>query len=188
MINYLFIKNILLQAAILGSCLFFFACENDDRTINEWTEKVVLVEEATNVETFFSQNGKLRARLVAPLMIRSQADTTYTEFPKTLHVDFYDSLLKKESFLDARYGKYFENQNRVWLRDSIKVININGDTLTTSELWWDQNTKKFYTEKEVRIATKSKNIYGGKGMEATQDLNEVIIKYPSGTALVQDNF
>lgn len=178
--------KILKQAATLCSCLFFFACENDDRAINEWTEKVVLVEEATKVETFFSQNGKLRARLTAPLMIRSQADTTYTEFPRSLHVDFYDSLLRKESFLDARYGKYFEHLNKVWLRDSIKVININGDTLTTSELWWDQNIQKFYTDREVRIATKSKNIYGGKGMEASQDLNQVIIKNPSGTALVEE--
>ena len=175
MINF-FANHKFLQAAILCSCLFFFACENDDKTINEWTEKVVLVEEATNVETFFSQNGKLRARLHAPLMIRSQSDTTYTEFPKTLHVDFYDSLLKKESFLDARYGKYFENQNRVWLRDSIQVINTRGDTLTTSELWWDQNTQKFYTDKEVHIIQKTKNIYGGKGMEASQDFTTFIIK------------
>ena len=55
-----------------------------------------------------------------------------------------------------------------------------------SELWWDQNIQKFYTDREVRIATKSKNIYGGKGLEATQDLNQVIIKYPSGTALVNE--
>ena len=188
MIKCIVHHKLLKQAAILCSCLFFFACENDDRAINEWTEKVVMVEEATKVETFFSQNGKLRARLTAPLMIRSQADTSYTEFPKTLHVDFYDSLLRKESFLDARYGKYFEHLNKVWLRDSIRVISINGDTLTTSELWWDQNIQKFYTDKEVRIATKTKNIYGGKGMEATQDLSVVTIRYPSGTALVQDNF
>ena len=188
MINTFLHKKILKQAAILCGCLFFFSCENDADVVNDWTKEVVLVEEATNVESYFSQNGKLRAKLSAPLMIRSQADTNYTEFPKKLHVDFYDSLLKKESFLDAHYGKYFENQNKVWLRDSIRVININGDTLTTSELWWDQNTQKFYTDKEVRIATKSKNIYGGKGLEAAQDLSNVIIRYPSGTALVQDNF
>src|SRR5687767_9440970 len=121
MIKSLAHTNIFKQAVILCSCLFFFGCENDEAVVNDWTKKVELVEEATNVESYFSQNGKLRAKLNAPLMIRSQADTNYTEFPKTLHVDFYDSLMQKESFLDARYGKYFENQNKVWLRDSIKV-------------------------------------------------------------------
>jgi LPS export ABC transporter protein LptC len=176
------------QAAVvlLVSCVFC-SCENDDTAIEEWTRRVVLIEEAQNVETFFSQNGVLKAKLKAPVMVRAQGDTITTEFPKTLHVDFYDTLAKRESWLDARYGKYFENLNKVLLRDSVIVINIKGDTLSTSELWWDQNTKQFYTDKQVRIATTSKNIYGGKGMEASQDLTDVTIKEPTGTVLVSDD-
>ena len=177
-----------MQAALYSSCLLLFAgCENDDKAISEWTEKKILVEEAKKVETYFSQNGKLRARLNAPLMIRSESDTVYVEFPKKLHVDFYDSLTKKESWVDARYGKYFESLNKVWLRDSVVVISVKGDTLSTNELWWDQNTRKFYTEQKVRISTKNKNIYGGKGMEANQDLSDVIIRQPSGFVLVSDS-
>jgi LPS export ABC transporter protein LptC len=174
-------------ACLLLLASVFWGCENDDTAIEEWTRRVTLVEEAKNVETFFSQNGVLKAKLKAPVMIRSQGDTLTTEFPKTLHVDFYDTLAKRESWLDARYGKYFENQNKVLLRDSVIVINIKGDTLSTSELWWDQNAKQFYTDKQVRIATTSKNIYGGKGMEASQDLNDVTIKEPTGTVLVSDD-
>jgi LPS export ABC transporter protein LptC len=181
-----FKKNIL-QAALFSSCLFFFSCENDQKTIDEWTGKRELVEEAKNVESFLSQNGILKAKLVAPIMIRFQGDTIYTEFPKKLHVDFYDSLAKRESWLDARYGKYFENLNKVLLRDSVVVINIKGDTLQTSELWWDQNSKKFYTEKEVRIAQKTKHIYGGKGLVADKDLSNVEIKYPTGNVLMNNS-
>ena len=177
----------MLQAAIISSCLLFLGCENDDATISEWTQKAVLTEEAKKVEAYLSQGGKLRARLQAPVMLRRESDTLYTEFPKTLHVDFYDSLGTKESWLDSRYGKHFENLNKVLLRDSVKVISIKGDTLTTSELWWDQNSRKFYTDKEVRIATKSKLIYGGKGMDADQDLANVTIHQPTGTVLVDDD-
>ncbi|MBD0351089.1 MAG: LPS export ABC transporter periplasmic protein LptC, partial [Flavisolibacter sp.] len=88
---------------------------------------------------------------------------------------------------DARYGKYIETTNKVQLRDSVRVININGDTLTTSELWWSQNEKKFYTDKEVRIATKDKRIYGGKGLEAAQDISWYIIKQPTGSVVVPEN-
>lgn len=175
------------QAAIISSCLLFWGCENDDATISEWTEKVVLTEEARKVQAYLSQGGHLRARLEAPLMLRQEGDTLYTEFPKNLHVDFYDSLGTRESWLDARYGKHFENLNKVLLRDSVKVISVAGDTLSTSELWWDQNTRKFYTDKNVRIGTKTKLIYGGKGMDADQDLNNVIIHKPTGTVLVNDN-
>lgn len=176
-----------MQAATLCSCLLFFSCENDERIIKEWSEKAVMVEEAKNITSLFSQQGTLRAKLKAPLMLRYQADTIYVEFPKTLHVDFYDSTARVESWLDAKYGKYFESQNRVLLRDSVKVININGDTLTTSELWWDQAQKLFYSDKQVRIATKDKRIRGGKGLEAAQDLSWKRIKFPTGTILPDDD-
>lgn len=188
MIKHFLKHQIFLQAAIFSSCLLFWGCENDDATISEWTEKVVLTEEARKVQAYLSQGGHLRARLEAPLMLRQEGDTLYTEFPKNLHVDFYDSLGTKESWLDARYGKHFENLNKVLLRDSVKVISIEGDTLSTSELWWDQNSRKFYTDKNVRIGTKTKLIYGGKGMDADQDLNNVTIHKPTGTVLVNDNF
>src|SRR5829696_1597152 len=119
--------NFFKTACLLFVCLVFARCENDDAAIEEWTKKVALREEGKNIETFFSQNGKLKAKLRAPLMIRAQEDTVYTEFPKTLHVDFYDSLARRESWLDARYGNYYENFNKVLLRDSVVVINSKGD-------------------------------------------------------------
>ena len=176
----------LLQAAILCSCLFLLSCENDDREINAWTEKTVMVEEAKGVTTLFSQQGELRAKLRAPLMLRYQSDTIMVEFPKTLHVDFYDSTRKVESWLDANYGKYFESFNKVLLRDSVRVVNIQGDTLVTPELWWDQNRKLFYTDSVVRITTKDKKVRGGKGLEAGQDMSWYIIKYPEGTLMLDD--
>ena len=176
-----------LQAAIIGSCLFLYSCENDVEEVNAWIRKKVMVEEATNIESLFSQGGKLRAKLTAPVMLRYQSDTIYVEFPKTLHVDFFDSTGKKESQLDARYGKYFESLNKVYLRDSVVVANINGDTLRCPDLWWDQNTRKFYTDKLVRLKTVDKQIYGGRGMEADQDLSGWSIFEPTGTVLLKDS-
>ncbi len=176
--------HFIVQAALLIGCLFFFGCENDEETINAWTEKKEMVERATDVVSLFSQEGIMRARLKSPLMLRYQADTITVEFPNSLHVEFFDSTTRVESWLDARYGKYFENLNKVVLRNSVRVINIAGDTLLTSELWWDQNQQKFYTDSVVRITGKDKNIRGGKGLVASQDLNEITIKFPTGTLIM----
>jgi LPS export ABC transporter protein LptC len=163
------------QAAFLGSCLFFFGCENDPEVVNEGNERKPNIEEAINIQSFLSQNGKLRAKLVAPFMLRYAMDTTYLEFPRTLHVDFYDSTGRVESRMDARYGKYFETSSKVYLRDSVVVSNIKGDTLRAPDLWWDQNSQKFYTNNLVRIRRKDQRIVGARGMEATQDLNQITI-------------
>ncbi len=178
-------RLLFLLGAALG-CGLLGGCENDDAAIEEWTKKVSLVEEAKNVDSYFSQGGTLKARLQAPLMIRAQRDTVYTEFPNTLHVDFYDSLAHRESWVDARYGNYYESLDKVLLRDSVVVINTKGDTLKTSELWWDQNAKKFYTDKQVDYNSKTRNIRGSEGMEAAQDLSDVTFKQSTGRVLVSD--
>ena len=165
---------------------FFSSCENDEKTVTDLTKKVIMKEEAKDIESFLSQNGKMRARLKAPYMLRVFADTIYVEFPKTLHVDFYDQNNQVETFLDSQYGKYFENLNKVYLRDSVVVISNKGDTLKSPDLWWDQNTKMFFTDKYAEYHAKDKNIYGGKGLEATQDLNSITFKYPTGTVQVSE--
>lgn len=185
--NNLFGYKYFKQAAFLWGCLFVFGCENSQRSLDEWREKKVLVEEATDIQSIFSQGGKLRSRLTAPLMIRYSSDTIYVEFPKSLRMIFFDSATKEQSRLDARYGKYFESLNKAYLRDSVVVANVNGDTLWTPDLWWDQNTQRFYTDKKVRIYRNGDRIYGGQGLEARQDLSDIIIRQPTGTVTVHDS-
>ncbi len=156
-------------------------CENDDKVIEAWTRDKLMVEEATTVESYLSQDGKLKAKLTAPLMFRVAADTLYIEFPQSLHCDFYDDSAKRETWLDSKYGKYYEGLNKVYLRDSVVVINLKGDTLKSPDLWWDQNTKLFYTDKYATYHGLNKNIQGGKGMTATQDLSSIIFHNPTGT-------
>ena len=165
--------------------LFLFSCENDESLVRALNEKRVMVEEARNVVSLFSQAGRMKAKLSAPVMLRYEVDTSYIEFPQKLHIDFYDSSGKKESQLDALYAKYMESSNKVLLRDSVVVANIKGDTLRTSELWWDQNTNKFYTDKQVRLRTVEQFIYGGDGLEAQEDLSDVtIFKITNSTVIL----
>jgi len=166
----------------------FSSCENDPKEIEDWTKKAELREEAKTIESYLSQGGKIKARLTAPLMYRYQRDTIMTEFPKTLHVDFYaDSSMEIDSWLDALYGIYYDNLNKVFLRDSVRVINSDGDTLRCPELWWDQDKQKFYTDKPARLDGKDKHITGNQGLEASQDLKVIQFKFPTGPFNVKES-
>ncbi len=183
--NFLHIK-FWKQAAFIIGCFFFWSCENDERVIAEWTKTKVLVEEADSIQTFLSQGSKMKAKLWAPYMLRYQSDTIYVEFPRSLHVNFFDTTGRVESHLDARYGKYYESLNKVFLRDSVLVFNTQGDTLRCPELWWDQNAQKFYTDKNVRIR-KNGNLIFGIGMDAHQDLSDINIRQVTGLLAVPDS-
>ncbi|HEU0110205.1 MAG TPA: LPS export ABC transporter periplasmic protein LptC [Flavisolibacter sp.] len=185
--NKTFFHTFLKQAAFFWGCLFVVGCENSQRSLDEWKEQKEMVEEARDIQTFFSQGGNMRSKLTAPLMLRYAGDTVMVEFPKSLRMIFFDSVGREQSRLDARYGKYMENLNKAYLRDSVVVANVNGDTLWTPDLWWDQNTQRFYTDKKVRIYQKGNRIFGGKGLEARQDLSDIIIKQPTGTMIVPDS-
>ena len=179
--------KIVYAAALIMGCFFVYGCENDVKVINDLTEKKVLKEEAIKIEGYLSQDGKMKAKLKAPLMLRVSADTLYVEFPNSLHVDFYDDSANIETRLDCRYGKYFENLGKVYLRDSVTVITVKGDTLISPDLWWDQNSKFFYTDKYTEYRTKTDKYYGRKGMRATQDLSDVIFNDGGGTLKISEN-
>ena len=160
--------------------LFFSSCENDPKEIENWTKRTELREEAKTIESYLSQSGVMKAKLTAPLMYRYQRDTVFTEFPNTLNVEFYDDSVRVESWLTAKYGIYYDNLNKVFLRDSVVVINKEGDTLRTPELWWDQNMQKFYTDKPSRIDGKDKHIYCRDGIDAPQDMKVFTCHFPTG--------
>jgi len=185
--NKLLSHTSLQRAAMVFSCFFFWACENDQKTIDDLLKPKVMIEEARNIETFMSQGGVLKAKLWAPYMLRSTGDTTYVEFTKTLHVNFFDSLGRLDSHLDALYGKYYENLNKVYLRDSVLVYNMQGDSLRSPDLWWDQNKQIFYTDKKVWIKRQGTIINGQNGMESKQDLSDIVVRQASGLVDVPDS-
>jgi LPS export ABC transporter protein LptC len=156
----------ILLAALCG-CLFF-GCVNDVKKTQALFDKKIGVDEATDVESYLSQGGKMKGKLTSPVMYRYQDTLPRIEFPKTLHVDFFDDSLKVESQLDAMFARYFETQNKVFLKDSVTVFNVQGDTLHCNELWWDQGLQKFHTDKPVRIHRKDMIMFG-VGLEAPQN-------------------
>jgi LPS export ABC transporter protein LptC len=164
------------------------ACENSQKDIDKLFEKRPLQEVAKDIDSYLSQDGKVKARLRAPTMIRSMVnDTQLVYFPNKLHCDFFNDSTELETWVDSKHGKYFENLNKVYLWDSVVVINVKGDTLKAADLWWDQNTKLFYTDKYAEYLTKDRQLYPGKGLEATQDFTRVQFRYPTGRLKVKED-
>lgn len=159
-------------AALFLCCCFVLSCENDIKEVNRLLEKKSSREEAVQIESYLSEAGKVKAKLTSPTMYRF-IDSGYMEFPKTLRVDFYDDSTRVESILTAIYAKYMETQRKVFLKDSVMVVNLNtGDTLKSKELWWDQNKEEFYTDKPAETHQRNGNIlYYQNGLRAAQDLS-----------------
>lgn len=171
-----------LVAALIMGCFFILSCENSEKQLKELTAHRIGVEEGKGISINYSIGGKTKAKLTAPLMLRYQDTVPYIEFPKTIHADFYGDSLTIESKLDALYGRYMETESKVFLKDSVRLFNIKGDTLYTDELYWDRNRigREFYTDKPVRIRTKT-HIINGTGFESSQDFTNQIVRNPTNS-------
>ncbi len=180
-------------AAILIGCFFVLsACENDINVVRNLGKKIIGVDEAKNVESYMSQNGNTKAKLISPSMLLSQDEYgKKVEYPKTLRVDFFDDSLHIQSKLFARYGSYTERESKIFLKDSVIVFNVKGDTLICKELYWDQSTQRFSTDKEVYISNSQpvRQTLIGIGFNSDQNLTDVHIGHvkPGSFFIVPDS-
>jgi LPS export ABC transporter protein LptC len=191
MINTLFNKNTKLAVALLSSCFFMLACENNVNEVQALSARIGGIDVGKDVSIFISTDGKMTAKLMAPIMKKYLVDSgRMVEFPNTIKVDFYKDSLHVESKLTANYANYKEQEDKVFLKDNVIVYNVLGDTLWCKEMIWDQLTNKFTTDKEVIVKQHNpiSKTYG-MGFEANQNLTDIkIFKLQSNSfAILSDS-
>jgi len=159
--------------SLLPGILFLMllsSCKNDKSEIDKLLGKISFTEDkAEGVVIIFSENAKVKGRLFATeFIINEQAKPPYMDARKGLRIESYDDSIQLQSTLTAKYARYYPQKGNILIRDSIVVVNRKGERLATEELVWNDELKKFYTEKPVRIKTPTQVIYGD-GLEANQD-------------------
>lgn len=132
-------------------------------------------ERADSVTIIYSKDGFTKAQMFAKTFNHVQdAKPPYIEMRNGLRVLFYDDNMQVQSTLNAKYGRYFEQNGNVLVRDSVVVYNIKKEQLNTEELVWNEKLQKFFTEKFVKITTPTQVIYGD-GLESNQNFSDYTI-------------
>ena len=184
MINTPLYKTFRLAVALVSSCFFMIACENNVNEVQALSSRLGGVDIGKDVTIYISTGGKMSAKLMAPLMKKYLLDSgKMIEFPNTIKVDFYKDSLHIESKLTANYANYKEAENKIYLKDNVIIYNVLGDTLWCKEMIWDQNTSKFITDQDVVVKQHNPiaKIYG-KGLEANQNLTDIHIFKPQSNS------
>jgi LPS export ABC transporter protein LptC len=166
----------------------FTACENDLKKVEKIAsnEASLPVETSKEVELIYSDSSIVRAKLITPVLKFYKVNNAYHEMPNGLFVEFYGANNRVESTLSAKYGRKFQNQGIIEVRDSVVVINEKGERLDTEKLIWNEKTKKIYTNSFVRITT-LKDVMFGEGMEANQNFTNYRIYKYRGSVSLEEN-
>ena len=113
-----------------------------------------MTEYSENLSIVNSQNGRRSYHFVTPLMEGySQAAEPYREFRKGVRITTYkdDSLSTVDAVLTANYAIYYEKR-RLWeAKGDVVVEKSDGKKLFTQQLFWNERTKKIYSNVDSKI-------------------------------------
>jgi LPS export ABC transporter protein LptC len=155
----------IIEIPLIFGLLIFFSCENDINKINKISSKNDLPDIAVeNIESIFSEEGKIKRRLTAPLLYQyTTADQPYTEFPEGVKLNLYNANQQPRITAIADYAIWWRKNRLFEARGNVVLTNDKGQRLMTELLFGNEKEKKIYSNKLVTIIDEEGNPLKGQG-------------------------
>jgi LPS export ABC transporter protein LptC len=176
----------IIAAVLLTGTVFLLSCEKKREVLKELTIKELPSLSARNIETMYSDSGKVTLVVRSPLINQyTGGDEPHTLFPEGITVLFYDKKTEPQASISSKYARYTE-KDKLWeLRDSVVAVNTEGDILETELLFWSEPRESVWSDRFVRITGKDQIIMG-TGFESDPRLTKWKIKNVSATIYIDN--
>jgi LPS export ABC transporter protein LptC len=137
-------------------------------------------QESWDNNIFFTRDEKRRAVLTAGYIAKYN-DKKYTILKEGVRVDFYDEEGILKSVLTSDEGKVFDEKQDMYANGQVVVRAVNGTTLYTDELFWENREQKIISKVPVKITTVSDTLFGDT-FKSDPDLVDYEITNARGTS------
>ena len=171
---------------ILVLVLFILSCSTDIAEVNAITDhEIFKQEEAKFVTILYSDSAVVKVRITADKMVRHLAKTNpRDEFPEGIFVEFLGSNGQVYSWLEADRAIRYDKTNEVIAQGNAKFYNKKKETLTSTELTWDEDKSILRTNKFVQITQPMRGDTSyGYGFEANEMFTLFTIKNKASSIL-----
>ena len=160
-----------------------FSCESDVKEIrNLLEEKNLPIGMAKKIVHVYKDSGRITSKLKSPLLFdfSNRTDHPYNEFPNGIKIITFENKGKDSITILGDYALTYSKTKISELKGNVVVINHTDESrLETDQLFWDQNTDYFYTEKKFILITKT-DLITGVGFESKKDLSKHVAKKMTG--------
>ncbi len=171
---------------ILILVLFSLGCSTDIGEVNAITDNEIFKqEEAKFVSILYSDSANVKVRITADKMIRHLTKTNpRDEFPEGIFVEFLGTNGQAISWLEADRATRYDKKNEVVAQGNAKFYNKKKETLTSTELIWDEDKSILRTNKFVQITQPMRGDTSyGYGFEANEEFTLFTIKNKASSIL-----
>jgi LPS export ABC transporter protein LptC len=185
-------RSVLRAIPLIMGMALIFSCRNDIEKINKLDNPdTIPASHATDVVIIVSDSTFVRVKIDTPeLKEFPVADSLEpkTEFPKGLVATFYNKSMQVESTLVAGYAIYHTKRKLFEASKDVVIKNlIQNQELHTNMLWWDETSKRVWSDQAVTIITINGTTYGDSGFESDQNFSKYSILRSHGQMKVKEN-
>ena len=163
-----FVHNLSMVALLLtGSAILLISCAEPPAPEQVNLEKM-MTQQSDTLTIIHSENGRRTYCFRTPLMERYEyAREPYMEFRYGVYIETYDSTQRVSSMLRSDYAIYFEKRKLWEVKGNVDVLSAEGERLNTQQLFWNQTTRKIYSNVDTRYQAKDDDGWSwGEGFEA----------------------
>lgn len=166
--------SITIAVGAMVMLVLFSSCSGRKKELGEAiTERDSLpVMDTRGVVTLVSDSGIIRYRVNAEeWKVYDRKLPSYWAFEKGVYVEKFDSLFQVEASIEADTAYYYDKQKLWKLMSNVHIRNLKGEKFDTDLLFWDQNKKKVYSDRQVRIEQPDQIIYA-VGFESDEQMTK----------------
>lgn len=165
-----------LAMAVLGSC----SGDRESYVANVGDGETTPTMLTTEVRTFVSDSGYTRYFITSPVWaMYDEAADPHWKFPDTLMMQQYDRDMRVTSTMRCDSATYF-TQKRLWRLDGhVRMVNSDGDSFATQQVFWDQAKREVFSDSFIHIV-RSDRIIEGYGFTSNEPMTQYSVNLPTG--------
>ena len=176
--------NIIIKSiAVLYVLAMLFSCSNDTQKVRDFlADKNLPVGSAKNAFHVYKDSGRITSKLITPLMLdfSNRKEHPYSEFPEGIKIINFENKGSDSVTITGNYALSYAKTSISEIKGNVVVINHTDQSrLETEQLFWDEETKYFVSEKAFKL-TKEKDTIFGIGFESKDDLSKHFAKKTTG--------
>jgi len=165
-----------------------FSCTNNSQEVKDFlASKNLPIGVAKDAFHVYKDSGRITSKLITPLLhdYSNRKEHPYNEFPKGVEIINFED--KDSVTITGNYALTYSKTMVSEIKGNVIVLNHTEQSrLTTTQLFWDQNTKYFFSEKPFTLTTQKDTIHG-VGFECKEDLTEHLAKKTTGRLEATEN-
>ena len=183
-------KIIKRSIAVLFVTVMLFSCSNNTQKARDFlADKNLPVGTSKKALHVYKDSGRITSKLITNIMLdySNRREHPYSEFPSGIKIINFENKGLDSVTIIGDYAISYSKTSISEIRGNVVVINhTEKSKLETEQLFWDERTKYFVSEKAFKLTKENDTIFG-VGFESKDDLSKHLAKKTTGKLETSEN-